>query len=53
MNKEFEKLVIHLSAEMAERLNNASEKLKLSRGSIIRQALDEYLEKKGVEKKSR
>jgi len=43
VNKEFEKLVIHLSAEMAERLQNASEKLKLSRGSIIRQALIEFL----------
>jgi predicted DNA-binding protein len=53
MNKEFEKLIIHLSAEMAERLNNASEKLKLSRGSIIREALDEYLTQKGVEKKKK
>jgi predicted DNA-binding protein len=50
MKNEFEKLVIHISAEMEQRLKDASEKLKLSRGSIIRQALDEFLVNKGVEK---
>lgn len=44
MDKEFEKLVIHLSREMSDRLSSASEKMKLSRGSIIRQALDNFLE---------
>jgi predicted transcriptional regulator len=51
MDKEYEKFVLHVSAELSQRLSSASEKLKLSRGSIIRQALDEFLSKSGAEKK--
>ena len=53
MNKDFEKLVIHISREKADKLDLASEKLKLSRASIIRQALDEFFESKGVNSKQK
>ena len=52
-NKDFEKLVIHISRERAEKLNSMADQLKLSRGSIIRQALDEFLESKTTDKKTK
>lgn len=48
MNSDFEKLVLHVSTEMSAALNDASEKLKLSKASIIRQALDEFFVNKGI-----
>jgi predicted transcriptional regulator len=52
-NKDFEKLVIHISRERAEKLDLISEQLKLSRGSVIRQAIDEFLESKTIDKKTK
>lgn len=53
MNKDFEKLVLHVSVEMSEKLDSASEKLKLSKGSIIRQALDEFFANRGLNDKKK
>lgn len=50
MNKEFEKLVIHISGEMAQNLASASEKMKLSRGSVIRKALEEFFANNAITK---
>ena len=52
-NKDFEKLVLHISRERAEKLDLISEQLKLSRGSIIRKALDEFIESKSTDKKTK
>jgi len=52
-NKDFEKLVLHISRERAEKLDSIADQLKLSRGSIIRQALDEFLESKSTDKKTK
>jgi predicted transcriptional regulator len=51
VNQDFEKLVIHISRERADRLDLASEKLKLSRASILRQALDEFFDSKNISEK--
>jgi predicted HicB family RNase H-like nuclease len=50
-NTDYEKLVMHISREMHDRLLAAAEKNKLSIGSVIRNAIGEYLdnsEKKGT-----
>jgi predicted transcriptional regulator len=52
-NKDFEKLVIHISRERAEKLDSIADQLKLSRGSIIRQALDDFFESKATDKKTK
>jgi hypothetical protein len=49
-NTDYEKLVLHISRELHDRLLSASEKNKLSVASVIRNAIGEYLdnsEKKG------
>jgi hypothetical protein len=42
-DKDFEKIVLHVSREMHNRLLDASEKKKLSIGSIFREAINSYL----------
>lgn len=43
-NKDYEKIVIHASREMYDRLSAVSEKNKLSVASTIREAIKKYLE---------
>jgi predicted HicB family RNase H-like nuclease len=43
-DKKFTKLVLHISDELNEKLTEASAKQKLSIGSVIRKALEQYLE---------
>jgi predicted HicB family RNase H-like nuclease len=42
---DYEKLVLHISRELHDRLVSASEKEKLSVGSLLRKAIHEYLDK--------
>lgn len=50
-NTDYEKLVMHISRELHDRLLAAAEKNKLSIASLIRTAINEYLE--NTEKKSK
>jgi predicted HicB family RNase H-like nuclease len=43
-NKDYEKLVLHISRELNDKLLLAAEKSKLSVASVIRAALSAYLE---------
>jgi predicted HicB family RNase H-like nuclease len=47
---DYEKLVLHISRELHSRLLSASEKEKLSVGSLLRKAIHEYLDKNGNQK---
>ena len=49
-DKDFEKLVMHISRELHNKLLAAAEKNKLSVASVIRKAIGDYLE--NSEKKS-
>lgn len=42
---EYKKLTLHVSAELLEQLDDASSRLKLSKGSLIRKALEEFISK--------
>jgi hypothetical protein len=43
-DKKFVKIVLHVSEELNERIENASAKNKLAINSVIREALHKYLE---------
>jgi len=43
-DKKYIKLVLHVSEELNKRIQDAATKNKLSTGSVIRQALDQYLD---------
>jgi len=43
-DKKFVKIVLHISEELNERIENASAKNKLAINSVIREALHKYLE---------
>lgn len=45
--EEYKKLVLHVSAELFQQIESASARLKLSKGSLIRRALDEFIAKNG------
>jgi hypothetical protein len=43
-NKQYTKLVLHVSEELNQRIQDAAAKNKLSTGSVIREALVKYLD---------
>jgi predicted DNA-binding protein len=49
-DKNYKKIVLHISEELNERMEKASAKNKLSIGSIVREAINRYLD--DSEKKS-
>ena len=44
-NTDYEKLVMHISRELHDKLLSVAEKEKLSIGSLLRKAIHEYLDK--------
>lgn len=42
-DKQIRKLTLHISSDLDDEIEKAMVKLKLSKGTIIRKALDEYL----------
>lgn len=42
---EYKKLTLHVSAELMDKIEDASVRMKLSKGTLIRQALEEFISK--------